>query len=100
MFKLEKEPRFWWHVDIHMPTGQTKTVIACELEFRAGPLPEGEGDWLTRRVTGWKDVGDQDGNPLPFTPENLASFLAIDYVRTSVANAYVRAVDGAVQRKN
>ena len=78
----------------------TKTVIPCELEFRAGAVQSGD-DWLKSRIAGWKDVGDQDGNPLPFTAENLDRFMAIDYVRTSIANAYVEAVNGAqARRKN
>lgn len=112
MFKLAKEATFWWRTEILVPTGDKKTAVSCELEFRAGDEADADAaaslaaahsdlDWVARKIVGWKDVADESGNPLPLTPENLRAFLAIDYVRASVVRGYLAAVNGqALARKN
>lgn len=112
MFKLAQENRFWWRTEIHVPAGDEKKIVHCDIEFRtgaddkdaleryaAGKLPE--VDWIGCKIADWKNVGDDDGNPLPCTPEHIARFLAIDYVRHSVVNGYLKATNGLAHvRKN
>lgn len=113
MFKLAKETTFWWRTEIQVPSGESKQTVTCELQFRVGVEDDAkdlesyvkgslsEFDWIRKKIVGWRQVGDEEGNELPFNDENLARFLAIDYVRNSVSHGYLKAVNGAAPaRKN
>lgn len=45
-------------------------------------------------VIGWDDVTDDDGNPLPFTPENFSAFLNVVSVRVPSWQKYVATLAG------
>ena len=50
---------------------------------------------LKDRITGWEDFADEQGEPLPFTPENLAAVLDVPYLRGPIERGLVEASQGA-----
>jgi hypothetical protein len=81
------------------PNEEERAQIAEDL--RGGSLDLND---LARRIfAGWEDgqVQDEDGEPLPATPENVARLLADDDVRDAVIAAYTESRQGkAAARKN
>lgn len=47
------------------------------------------------RITGWEDFADEQGEPLPFTAENLAAVLDVPYLRAPIERGLIEASQGA-----
>lgn len=107
MFKLINEnPIVTWPVTIAIPADQGKVLKAkCKLTFELIDDDEfselaamGDDVLLQRVVSGWQDVGDEDGKPLPFSEENLRRFSKRAYVRRSIFAAYQKANTGTAEK--
>ena len=103
MFRFVPSPEFSWPVDIHVPvdggekavqrfTARLRPDAALQQQFAERRI--GEADFARAVVVGWDGVGDEAGDPLPFTAENLRRLVAIPYVRRAIVWAYLQAVDG------
>lgn len=115
MFKLLKTlPALPGQVEIKMQVapGVTESQKALLL-FRQ--LPEQEHVELVKRieaggvydldiaekvVVGWVDVGDEDGKPVEFTPENFAALLAIPGASAPIVRQYFALRNGGAEEKN
>lgn len=103
MFRLMKTPVVTWPVVIAIPTdGGTVTEVRCSARFELLTSTEfneqvkaGDVALLNRSVKDWEGVGDEAGQPLPFTPENTAALWDIPFVRKAFVNAYLEASAGA-----
>ncbi|MBR0346036.1 MAG: hypothetical protein IJI03_12340 [Rudaea sp.] len=73
------------------PGSAEMTAINLELE----KMREDADNDVAQRVLGWRDVGGDDGAPLPFTPENLADLLDDEAQFARVAAALDEASRGA-----
>jgi len=49
-------------------------------------------DYMAARVTGWRKVADDAGQPLPFSPEGLAQLFTIPGMASLCFTAYLGAV--------
>ena len=115
MFKLLKTlPALPGQVEIKMQVapGVTESQHVLLL-FRQ--LPEQEHVELVKRieaggvydldiaekvVVGWVDVGDEDGKPVEFTPENFAALLAIPGASAPIVRQYFELRSGTAEEKN
>ena len=115
MFKLLKSlPALPGQVEIKMQVapGVTESQHVLLL-FRQ--LPEQEHVELVKRietgkvydldiaekvVCGWVDVGDEDGKPVEFTPENFAALLAIPGASAPIVRQYFELRSGRAEEKN
>lgn len=122
MFTLAKTWKFWWPVKVHVPRDGEIVVEEFQAQFvtmdddemaawrqsMAEFLVEKQGalgaDYyardLGRIVVGWRDVEDDDGTSVPFTPENLRAAAAIPFVRDALYAAYVDGLSGKALEKN
>lgn len=51
---------------------------------------------LMDHIVGWEDIADADsGEPLPFTPENVAAVLDLPYARPAIGKGLLDASRGA-----
>lgn len=120
MFRVEDSHEFDWPVEINKPVGvDTKggprfethriavTFLALPLDEAAwavAPLEDGEDapeprePLLQRVVRGWGGVHDEEGEPLPFTPENLRRLTRIGYVGAAFTDAYFQALTGRAEK--
>ena len=57
-------------------------------------------DIAEKVVCGWVDVGDEDGKPVEFTPENFASLLAIPGASAPIVRQYFELRSGRAEEKN
>lgn len=76
-----------------------------EIYYQDAPDPMNPSDavLLERCVVGWKDVNGADGEPLPFSPENLRALVGIPYIRGEAARTYIESMSGTQKdrkRKN
>jgi len=81
MFKLQKNRivKNWpCTIDIALDGGKT-AALKCTLDFKLLSVAEqdklagkSDAEYLAAVVTGWDGIGDEDGNPVPFSPESLA----------------------------
>ncbi len=103
MFKLKKIESVWWTVKINMPVdgGDTKE-IKCQMQFKYleqdaldKAMKKKDSELLKDVVLDWKEVGDETGNELPFSEENLSAMTNIPYVRVAMVNAFNHMTMGA-----
>jgi hypothetical protein len=104
MYRIQTEARYWWPVTIRQPDPARPGVIAeqvLEAEFRWLTGDE-HNAWLARAqehklpdsaamleiCTSFRNVLQEDGTPLPTTPENVKRLLESD---SAVALAFARA---------
>ena len=83
MFQLEPNPTFTAPVAIPLPGGETATIEMTFMHLgrkslqrfldRVKDLPDAEA--IGDIVASWSGVGGKDGEPMPYTAENLASML-------------------------
>lgn len=115
-FVLKAPTDFWWEVRIPIPTdGEYKfaRLDVCFLamsqpeldKLRGTGLAEGEkvlsDDELARKVVrGWRDMRDENGNPVPFSQEALTQLLAAPLVRAAIVATFLAASSGMAARKN
>lgn len=120
MFKLVKDTTSWWPVTWNGVAEdgslienriEVQFVLVGRSEFKKmflGEAAEGEdGDDRDRAVAArimrdWRGIGDEDGKPLPFTPEFRDQWLDIPTVPAAVLAAYARLLMAApeVREKN
>lgn len=58
------------------------------------------GDKVEEHVLGWEGVVQEDGAPMPFTPENRKAVLNLIFVRRAILGALLRASRGEAAEKN
>lgn len=51
-------------------------------------------DWALQRTKDWAMVGDERGNPLPFTPQSFRKFLECPGTALAWGSAYTKAWNG------
>lgn len=97
MFKFAKERKVWWPIIVKLPKdGGGFDEFTCRILYRlidrdeikaqmkgvnqndpgflqkfARKLSDNEDEYLRAHVLDWKDIVDQDENPIPFTFEGL-----------------------------
>lgn len=111
MFQFVDDYEFWWPVTIKLPQdGGGFAKRAIEVRFRVKTQDEIDAiielsvdtmdqELVTAVVVGWRDIETEDGDDLPFTAENLARLVALQYWRVPVLAAYFGALQG-VEEKN
>lgn len=113
MFKLASKRVVWWPVDVHQPrddgSGEVDTFsikVQFELlsteEMRRSRLGTYEEDvaLLKQKARGWENVGDGDGNPIPFSAAALEQALDVPYFRGALVLALIDASSGRAASKN
>jgi hypothetical protein len=60
----------------------------------------GDDALLQQVITGWDDIGDEDGNPLEFNQENLIAASRNGAFARAALSAYVQASSGQAAEKN
>lgn len=106
--KGSQEPKLvWWPVNIQEPKdGGRFTVHAVKVQYEI--LPEtvkdeaaaaGDPNFLTQVVRDWKDFQEDDNSQIPFTPEALADFCELSWVKSALIQTYFVAANGG-RRKN
>lgn len=122
-FVLTKKHLYWWPVTVAVPhPDQARAGEMLEMTFRmqfealprdeakaiyeqAKSLPAGEAEAqshadLMRVVQGWDDdVIDDDGRPIPFSPEALQQLLQISWYRLAVYRAWAASQVGEAARR-
>jgi hypothetical protein len=82
-----------------IPVGEEATTILDEI--MGGQVDE---IGLCRKIwVGWQEghVQDEDGSPLPETPDNLEHFVSLPYFRRGLIRSYIEAQAGKkAARKN
>lgn len=112
MFKLAAKRVVLWPVTVKAPredgSGEVDEVgvrlrfellTTDELVRRAEGASE-DVALLKRKIRGWEDIADSDGNPLAFNDANLEAALAIPYVRLAFILALLEASSGRAAVKN
>jgi hypothetical protein len=112
MFKIADKRTVEWPVLIAVPQDGGKVrKFEARVEFEYLQQSEvdealnggNETDLMMRAVKGWPDgqFQDETGANLPFTPENLARLLQIQYVRMAFVAAHLQLQQGReAARKN
>lgn len=119
MFKFARNREVLWPVTISAPAdgGPQKVEIKvryklltrselAELSERLKAAAEGSDadvistldSLLAERITGWDGIADEAGNPLAFTPDNVAAVLDVPYVREAIESGLYAASRGAVAK--
>lgn len=97
-FRFVKNAAVWWPVTIDVPTdGGTVEQQRFELKFKRMTVPESQGlndlnaiDFLKAVAIDWRGVED-DGKPVPFTPENAVLLLDQQVgLAAAVVNAWTK----------
>lgn len=115
-FVLRQPVDFWWDVKVPVPHEGEYRFLRFEALFAALPQDEldrmrGIGlaqddqrltdEQIARRVLrGWRHVNDEQGQPLPFTADNVSRLLQWPLARTAVVATYLAATSGLAARKN
>lgn len=96
MFRLPGEESYPTPAVIQCPSGADTVEREITVHLRVIPSSEylqlsrqGDAAVLARIVTGWEGVHDAEGQPLPFTPENLRLAAEIPYFAVGVVRAYM-----------
>ncbi|GAB0058050.1 hypothetical protein SIID45300_02390 [Candidatus Magnetaquicoccaceae bacterium FCR-1] len=108
MFQIAKDQTFSWTIDVTAPhqsnqqpagqfTAHMRLLGIAETTRLAG---ESDAAFINAIVTGWDDVLDQEGQPMPFTPENLAVLIDMPNVRLALVRGYHTASSGGAREKN
>jgi hypothetical protein len=110
MFVFRKVYPFTWTVKV--PDG---VVPAFEFQARFESIPQSKIDELTKAdparldanvaalvFKGWDDgeLFDEAQNPLPVTPETIASVIDQPFLRGAIVRAYFDAMNGLLRAKN
>lgn len=118
-FVLSATNRFWWPVKVKMPdpdrpgkiVTQELVVLfepkdqdsAIEDQARIAALPAtdqivAERQLLADVVRDWRDVLDEDKQPVPFSDKNLNMALQQSWFRTALWSAYAQSLAGQEAR--
>jgi len=118
MFRLAKQREVLWPVTVQVPEDggpqsieikvRYKLLARSELRALASALSTVAGDTdallaeldtkLIERITGWEDLGDEDGNALAFTRANVEAVLDIPYLREAIEQGLYAASRGALAK--
>lgn len=114
MFKIKTNTNYSWPVPFEMPKSgggyekmpfsvEFKRLTASEikeLRDRMGTAELPDDDAFCREVvTGWRDVTGEDGQALPFSPENLTVLLDVHGISAAIVLAFFDSISTA-KRKN
>jgi len=105
MFTLKQTPTYWWPVKVPVAAGGDQAgkveVMDFEVEFvrmdddalkdlSVEMLEQNllDKDLVTRVVRNWRDVTGDDGQSLPFTPDNAVEVLKLANVASCVVRAF------------
>ena len=114
MFKLKLSGTYSWPVSVERPadTGGEIEKVEFEAEFRRITQDRFEEIWkkvdageITDRavclevLAGWKNVQGDDGEQIPYTPENVLLVLNAHGVQGAVVRAFIESFTG-IRRKN
>ncbi|MGF1727212.1 hypothetical protein [Photobacterium nomapromontoriensis] len=109
MFKLVSERKVKaWPVKITVPMDGGK-VQTCDItldfklvgsdEFRQ-MSQQGDSKLFNEVVTGWSGIAGEDGEPLPFTPDNLTAACQNQHFTAGALQGYMKAMSGVASTKN
>lgn len=105
MLRVTQSRQVWWPVTVNVPVdgGQTEPFeirVLFELmdthqveAHRQAGTPDVEV--LASWAKGWEGVADEQGNLLPFSPENLAAVARVPYIGRAMVVALLQASAGA-----
>ncbi|ELR65843.1 hypothetical protein C942_00930 [Photobacterium marinum] len=109
MFQLVKERKVKnWPVKISVPMdgGEVRTCDMT-LDFKLVDSDEfrqlstqGDSKLFSEVVTGWSGIQGEDGESLPFNPDNLASACLNQHFTAGALSAYMKAMSGTASTKN
>lgn len=111
MFKFARKREVMWPVEIAVPVdgGTEKQEVGVRYRLltrderqamEALPDDDSAMEFLVDHITGWDERWcDEDGNPLPFTAENLRAVLEHPYIERPISIGLLQASTGAA-RKN
>ena len=106
-----------WEVKVPYPRdGGSVEEIPIKVSFRLLPNSEhlaalqnpfaasGGGrsifDVVADHIVGWEGIGDEDGNPIPWSPEAARRILDFPFMWEAIRDGLVRASRGEGARKN
>lgn len=119
MFAVTKKRLFWWPVTVRIPHPDKAGAFEAhsfEMQFEAmslerareidagtASLSGGASEvrpfaFLREVCRGWRDVVDEAGESVPFTPEAFGAQLQFGWFSTAVFEAYQEAVSGQEPR--
>lgn len=106
MFKLAQQNEVLWPVTVQVPQdGGTTKAVEISVRYRLLTKTDARDmkamddaaseQALLSHITGWEGVADMAGNPVPFTPDNLAALVEHDYVARAIVLGLYQASKGA-----
>lgn len=115
-FVLAAPKDFWWEVQIPIAVDNTYQRFKLDLLFAAleqAEIDKFEGKGLAdnetaptndeichRVVRGWRNLPDEQGNQVLFSPDALRQLLRVPMARESIVAHYLVASKGLAARKN
>lgn len=121
-FRLVKTPVFWWPVVVRVPDPVRAGAIIeqrFEMEFEALGRAEAlalrnevqaltdpaerdrrEHALLERVCRNWREVDDEEGRSVPFSPDAFAAAMQQSWFRAGVYAAYAEAMNGEARLGN
>lgn len=107
MFKFAKQKRVLWPVWISEPaddgsgsTDDKQIKVLFELMTRSEARNveadlDKANDVLPAKIKAWEGIVDDCGEPVPFSPGNLAAILDVPYIERALAIGLIQASNGA-----
>lgn len=108
MFKIQKELVVKnWPATVEIPTDDGKVIkeditldlLILDIEDN-GKLLNGDQKALKKVIKGWSGIGDENGNALEFSQENLELVTKNQFFVVAVLRAYQMASNGQAAEKN
>ncbi len=108
MFKMQSIESVRWPVEVRIPRDGGKTTKATFFcKFRLMEQPDidelvrdsaNDAELLGQVILDWEAVLDEQDQPLPCTPDNIAALTRRVFVRTAMLSAFFRAQAGAGEK--
>lgn len=114
-FVLRMPGSFKWTVRVPVPGDDTYTHAELRVRFKPvsqqrldafrgiglaeGQVPPTDHEIVHEVLEAW-GLKDENGEPVPFTPEKLDEVLAVPMARTAIVATYMAAMSGMAARKN
>lgn len=115
-FVLKAPADFWWPVVVPIPHDGGYLEAKLDVLFKALPqkrldqmrgqrLDEGmrpptDEEVVREVVLGWRELPDEAGNQVPFSPAALEQLVEIPVMRSALVATYLAATSGMAARKN
>jgi len=115
-FVLRMPSAFWWTVRVPVLADNDYQVAELDLRFkpvdqdrldafRGTGLKPGqplitEAEICAEVVEGWRNMPDEHGDLIPFSPDGLQQLLRVPVVRAAIVATYLAAMSGMGARKN